>query len=91
MDRKHRHMKHKDSEEMLSGVTLLEVYSHIHTEMKENEQKEVEDEMTVLQHSLESDGEATWMVGMDLNGKSRLQDLQDRKGNRMDSREYCMI
>lgn len=22
------HMKHKDSEEMLSGVTLFEVYSH---------------------------------------------------------------
>lgn len=52
------HMKHKDSEEMLSGVTLLEVYSHIHTVMKEKEQKqtkkkEVEDEMRVLQQLLE--------------------------------------
>lgn len=55
MDRKHRHMKHKDSEEMLSGVTLLEVYSHIHTVMKEKEQKEVEDEMRILQQSLESE------------------------------------
>lgn len=25
------HMKHEDSEEMLSGETLLEVDSHIHT------------------------------------------------------------
>lgn len=33
------HMKHKDSEEMLSGVTLLEVYSHIHTVMKEKSKK----------------------------------------------------
>ena len=40
-------MKHKDSEEMLSGVTLLEVYSHIHTVMKRKEQKEVEDEMSI--------------------------------------------
>lgn len=38
------HMKHKDSEEMLSGVTLFEVYSHIHTVMKEKSKKEVEDE-----------------------------------------------
>lgn len=48
MDRKHRHMKHKDSEEMLSGVTLFEVYSHIHTENERKEQKEVEDEMGIL-------------------------------------------
>lgn len=33
------HMKHKDSEEMLSGVTLFEVYSHIHTVMKEKSKK----------------------------------------------------
>lgn len=39
MDREHGHMKHKDSEEMLSGVTLLQVYSHIHTAMKEKSKK----------------------------------------------------
>lgn len=50
------HMKHKDSEEMLSGVTLLEVYSHIHTVMKEKSKKEVEGEMRILQQLLEDEG-----------------------------------
>lgn len=50
-------MKHKDSEEMLSGATLLEVYSHIHTVMKEkSKKKEVEDEMRILQQLLEDEG-----------------------------------
>lgn len=49
-------MKHKDSEEMFSGVTLLEVYSHIHTVMKEKSKKEVEGEMRILQQLLESEG-----------------------------------
>lgn len=49
-------MKHKDSEEMLSGVTLLEVYSHIHTVMKEKSKKEVEGEMRILQQLLEDEG-----------------------------------
>lgn len=41
---------------MLSGVTLLEVYSHIHTVMKEKSKKEVEGEMRILQQLLEDEG-----------------------------------
>ncbi len=41
---------------MLSGVTLLEVYSHIHTVMKEKSKKEVEGEMRILQQLLENEG-----------------------------------
>lgn len=49
MDRKHRHMKHKDSEEMLSGVTLFGgLLSHSHSDERK-EQKEVENEMRILQ------------------------------------------
>lgn len=39
----HRQMKHKDSEKMVSAVTLLEDYSHIHTE-RESDERERETE-----------------------------------------------
>lgn len=53
-----RHMKHKDSEEMLSGPTLLEMCAHIHTVMKGNKKsKEVEDELRILQQLSENEEE----------------------------------
>lgn len=39
MDREHRHMKHKDSEKMLSGVTLLQVYSTFTQQWKKRAKK----------------------------------------------------
>lgn len=90
------HMKHKDSEEMLSGVTLLEVYSHIHTVMKEKSKRkkrikeEVEDEMRILQQLLEkwrqSGGGKKWLwMANPIRGG-----IYERTGHMMDSYEYCM-
>ena len=65
--------------------------------MKEKRIKEVEDEMEILQLSLENGGGGEGGGGgkvegrMTLSGKSWPQDLQDRRGNRMDLYEYCMI
>lgn len=92
MDREHRHMKHKDSEKMLSGVTLLQVYSTFTQQWKKRAKKkkvEVEDEMRILQQSLENErwGRGNRRRGMSLSGKSCPQDIRDR----VDSYEYCMI
>lgn len=77
------HMKHKDSEEMLSGVTLLEVYSHIHTVMKKKAKRgrRWDENIATVRK---------WRRG-GRYGKSCVQDLRTRRGNMMDSYEYCMI
>ena len=85
-------MKHKDSEEMLSGVTLLEVYSHIHTVMKEKSKKEVEGEMRILQQLLEDEGRGGGGVEGGGDGSEwQILSAGFTRGNMMDSYEYCMI
>jgi len=65
--------------------------SHSHSNERK-EQIEVEDEMRILQQSLENDGWGGKLEReMSLNGKSCPQDLQDRGGIWMDLYEYCMI
>lgn len=64
-------------------------HSHSNERKEQKKKVEVEDEMRILQQSLENErwGRGNRRRGMSLSGKSCPQDIRDR----VDSYEYCMI